>query len=236
MTGRCSRSRTRSSASPTMPSCGDDPRFWNALLNTVVFTVATVPVQVIAGLLLAIAPVARWLVGGVPALGLLLPGDQLVRDDGDRLAFPACPPMSARPLHGCARSALPRSTGCTRTTWALPAIIMVGPVEEYRLHHGDPARRAAGRAREPQRGRGARWRDALAAFRQRHHPLDPPCAAVRQHHRGHRVAAGVRPGLCDDPRRAAVPHRDAGHLHVRAGLCRISLAAMRRPSPGCCSS
>lgn len=32
-----------------------DPRFWNALLNTVVFTVATVPVQVIAGLLLAIA-------------------------------------------------------------------------------------------------------------------------------------------------------------------------------------
>lgn len=33
----------------------DDPRFWNALGNTIVFTVATVPVQVILGLLLAIA-------------------------------------------------------------------------------------------------------------------------------------------------------------------------------------
>lgn len=32
-----------------------DRRFWNALSNTVVFTVATVPVQVIVGLLLAIA-------------------------------------------------------------------------------------------------------------------------------------------------------------------------------------
>jgi ABC-type sugar transport system permease subunit len=32
-----------------------DPRFWNALLNTAVFTVATVPVQVIVGLLLAVA-------------------------------------------------------------------------------------------------------------------------------------------------------------------------------------
>ena len=32
-----------------------DPRFWNALRNTVVFTVVTVPVQVIVGLLLAVA-------------------------------------------------------------------------------------------------------------------------------------------------------------------------------------
>ena len=32
-----------------------DPRFWNALRNTALFTVATVPVQVITGLLLAVA-------------------------------------------------------------------------------------------------------------------------------------------------------------------------------------
>ena len=32
-----------------------DGRFWNALRNTIVFTIATVPVQVIAGLLLAVA-------------------------------------------------------------------------------------------------------------------------------------------------------------------------------------
>lgn len=39
----------------------DDPRFWNALGNTVVFTVATVPLQVLIGLLLAVAMSrARW--------------------------------------------------------------------------------------------------------------------------------------------------------------------------------
>lgn len=32
-----------------------DPRFWNALVNTTVFTVVTVPLQVIIGLLLAVA-------------------------------------------------------------------------------------------------------------------------------------------------------------------------------------
>jgi ABC-type sugar transport system permease subunit len=39
----------------------DDPRFWNALGNTVVFTVATVPLQIVIGLLLAVAlSRARW--------------------------------------------------------------------------------------------------------------------------------------------------------------------------------
>src|SRR4051812_26528171 len=33
----------------------DDPRFWNALRNTLIFTIATVPAQVVAGLLLAVA-------------------------------------------------------------------------------------------------------------------------------------------------------------------------------------
>ncbi len=38
-----------------------DPRFWNALGNTVVFTIATVPLQVLIGLLLAVAMSrARW--------------------------------------------------------------------------------------------------------------------------------------------------------------------------------
>ena len=39
----------------------DDPRFWNALTNTIVFTVVTVPLQVVIGLLLAVAlSRARW--------------------------------------------------------------------------------------------------------------------------------------------------------------------------------
>jgi ABC-type sugar transport system permease subunit len=39
----------------------DDPRFWNALANTIVFTVVTVPLQVVIGLLLAVAHSrARW--------------------------------------------------------------------------------------------------------------------------------------------------------------------------------
>jgi len=206
--------------------------------NTAVYTAVVVPGQVGIGLALAVALPAQ-LAGQQVSCGRCSssPVISAAGDDGHRMEVPPRPADRPSSPTFWYRWAWPDIAFLQSTTWALPAVIAVGHLEERRVLHGDLPGRASGTFP------GRSWRRPIC---RRRRPVAPvsgaspcPCcgrgalfavviATITSH-------AAVRPGVCDDPvaARSSTPTRWS-RTYTRSGS-RTSAAATRPPSHGCCS-
>ena len=121
------------------------------------------------------------------------------------------------------------------TTWALARRDRRRCLEERRVLHGDLPGRASG---HPETLIEAAVLDGAGPWPRFRSVTLPHAAAehaVRVRDRHDHVHAALRPGLRDDRRRPALPHRHAGHLPVPGRVPGLPSRLRRRASPGSCS-
>jgi ABC-type sugar transport system permease subunit len=102
-----------------------DPRFWNALRNTAVYTAVVVPVQVAAGLALAVALQRNSLINKFMRSVFFFPVISALATMGIVWKFLLDPQIGII-NHLMVAVGLPDINFLQSTTWALPAVIAVG--------------------------------------------------------------------------------------------------------------